>query len=69
VSACPRCGKDNQCEFGQAQPCWCVSVGEIRLPLPAAPDAACYCPDCLAALASPSRTRPAEPADPDPAGR
>jgi hypothetical protein len=53
MSACPRCGKENRCGFGGAQPCWCTSVEGARLPVPTPHDAAsCYCPECLAALAA-----------------
>jgi hypothetical protein len=51
MSTCPRCGKENQCGFWQEQACWCTRVAGARLPVPSGPDAACYCPECFAALA------------------
>lgn len=45
VSKCPSCGRDNQCQAGSAEPCWCVASAAKGS---GGDGESCLCPDCLA---------------------
>jgi hypothetical protein len=56
MSTCARCGAQFSCAMADvdpdvdpavaAQPCWCTYL-PASLPVPSAPSASCWCPDCL----------------------
>lgn len=60
MSICPRCGAEFGCgmtDAGAVNPCWCMQQPPIPADVLARARAgndkpACYCPDCLRALAT-----------------